>query len=83
MHTQTLQTNFSPDTRESRETQLRRIMSTSDGVWYWESYQNAYPESFQKEIEKIHNGITYQNLQRRVLIGVAQKCPTKKKYLAY
>ena len=58
MHAQTKLTNYSPETWDSQELQLRRLMRSSGGAWYWESYQNAYPKTFQDEIERIQKKVS-------------------------
>jgi len=53
MYSQTKRTGFSPETWDAQEYLIKRLLSASGPVWFWESFKEAYPPDFRAEIERI------------------------------
>ena len=54
MHSQTIETGFSPETWETQAVGLvKRILSTAGGQWFWEKFSESYTPEFGREINRI------------------------------
>ena len=54
IYTQTMVTNFSPETWETQGTTLvKRVLDTNGGHWFWESFHNNYPNAFRNEVNRL------------------------------
>lgn len=54
IYSQTLSTNFSPETWFTQGvTLVERILSTNGGRWFWQNYANTYPSSFRAEVDRV------------------------------
>ena len=64
IYSQTLETNFSPESWESQGVNLvLRVLDTDGGRWFWSSYQENYPKAFREEVNSI---LTMQVAQESV-----------------
>lgn len=54
LYSQTLVTDFSPETWNTQGIGLvRRVFTTSGGKWFWTNHRNEYTEGFRAEIDRI------------------------------
>ena len=54
MHSQTIETGFSPETWETQAVGLvKRILTTAGGQWFWEQFSGSYSPEFGREIDRI------------------------------
>ncbi len=53
-YTQTLETDFSPETwRTQGVSAVFRTLGTKGGRWFWENYSGSYPAAFRYEIDRV------------------------------
>ena len=58
VYSQTLSTNFSPETWFTQGvTLVERILNTNGGRWFWKNYANTYPPSFCAEVDRVLQGL--------------------------
>jgi len=54
IYSQTLETDFSPETWESQGVNLvLRVLDTDGGRWFWSNYQENYPKEFRDTLNNI------------------------------
>lgn len=54
IYTQTVVTDFSPETWSTQGTTLvTRVLATAGGQWYWAAFANNYPTEFRAEIDRL------------------------------
>ena len=54
IYSQTLETNFSPESWETQGvTLVKRILGTNGGAWFWHNFEHNYPENFRNEVNRI------------------------------
>jgi hypothetical protein len=54
IYTQTLLTNFSPETWQTQGTTLvNRVLATPGGKWFWENFADNYAVGFRAEVNRI------------------------------
>jgi len=54
IYTQTLETDFSPETWHTQGVwTVRRTLGNDGGRWFWENFSGTYPARFRQEIDRI------------------------------
>jgi hypothetical protein len=54
IYTQTVVTDFAPETWDSQGVSLaRRILDTAGGRWFWDAFGSTYPSDFREEVDRI------------------------------
>ncbi len=54
IYTQTLITDFSPETWETQgNTLVKRVLATPGGHWFWASFADNYPADCRAEVNRI------------------------------
>jgi len=54
INSQTLETGFSPETRNTQGTTLvLRVLATPGGRWFWKKFAENYPANFRAEVDRI------------------------------
>jgi hypothetical protein len=54
IYTQTLETDFSPETWHTQGVwAVRRILGNPGGRWFWEQFSGTYPARFRQEIDRV------------------------------
>lgn len=54
IYTQTWATGFAPETWHTQGLSLvERILATSGGLWFWESFADNYPADFRNEVDRV------------------------------
>lgn len=54
IYTQTLETNFSPETWHAQGVSATlRTLGSEGGRWFWENFSNSYPSRFKAEVDRI------------------------------
>jgi hypothetical protein len=54
IYTQTLETNFSPETWHTQGVSATlRTLGSEGGRWFWENFASSYPKGFRQEVDRI------------------------------